>query len=95
MRVNTGLSAVSAIVVVMAALVASAEVDTNLRSTVSSNDQISDKVFEQVEADRCTTIVVGPKAGIEGPMTTHTADCLNCDFRVAKVLSPLFPPISY
>ena len=90
MRVNTGLSAVSAIVVVMAALVASAEVDTNLRSTVSSNakanDQISDKVFEQVEADRCTTIVVGPKAGIEGPMTTHTADCLNCDFRVAKVL---------
>jgi hypothetical protein len=42
-------------------------------------------LLDDVETDRCTTIVVGPKAGIEGPMTTHTADCANCDFRVAKV----------
>ena len=37
------------------------------------------------EGDKCTTIVVGPKAGIEGPMTTHTADCSDCDFRIGKV----------
>eukprot|EP01032_Pedospumella_encystans_P026455 gene26455-29890_t len=37
------------------------------------------------ENDKCTTIVVGPKAGIEGPMTTHTADCADCDFRMGKV----------
>uniref|UniRef100_A0A7S3H5K0 Dipeptidase n=1 Tax=Spumella elongata TaxID=89044 RepID=A0A7S3H5K0_9STRA len=37
------------------------------------------------EADRCTSIIVGAKAGSEGPMTTHTADCMNCDFRLAKV----------
>lgn len=39
------------------------------------------------EIDQCTTIVVGPKAGVEGPMCTHTADCLNCDFRLSKVPS--------
>jgi len=37
------------------------------------------------EVDKCTAIVVGPKAGIEGPMTTHTADCGDCDFRISKV----------
>ena len=35
--------------------------------------------------DQCTTIIVGRKAGKHGPMTTHTADCLDCDFRVNKV----------
>lgn len=37
------------------------------------------------EIDKCTTIVVGKKAGTDGPMTTHTADCSDCDFRVSKV----------
>lgn len=37
------------------------------------------------ENDKCTAIIVGPKAGIEGPMTTHTADCADCDFRIGKV----------
>jgi len=33
----------------------------------------------------CTTIVVGAKASSTGsPMTTHTSDCLDCDFRVNK-----------
>ncbi len=36
-------------------------------------------------SDKCTTIVVGPAAGIGGPMTTHTADCADCDFRLNKV----------
>ena len=35
--------------------------------------------------DRCTTIIVGPGAGVEGVMTTHTADCADCDFRMNKV----------
>lgn len=38
-----------------------------------------------IENDRCTSVVVGPRAGIEGPMTTHNADCADCDFRVNKV----------
>lgn len=37
------------------------------------------------EHDRCTTIAVGPRAGSEGSMATHTADCLDCDFRINKV----------
>lgn len=49
-------------------------------------DFMHNKITVDVEVDRCTTIIVGPKAGKEGPMTTHTADCLNCDFRVGKVL---------
>jgi hypothetical protein len=36
-------------------------------------------------SEKCTTIVVSKGAGAEGPMTTHTADCANCDFRVNKV----------
>jgi hypothetical protein len=43
------------------------------------------QVIVDIEADRCTTVIVGAKAGIEGPMTTHTADCANCDFRLGKV----------
>jgi hypothetical protein len=37
------------------------------------------------DSDRCTTIIASKKAGTEGPMTSHTADCSNCDFRVNKV----------
>lgn len=36
------------------------------------------------EVDRCTSILVGPTAGTKGPMTTHTADCSDCDFRINK-----------
>ena len=38
-----------------------------------------------VDGDRCTTIVMGKIAGVGGPMTTHTADCSECDFRINKV----------
>ncbi len=37
------------------------------------------------DRDRCTTIVIGPTAGVTGPMNTQTADCSDCDFRIAKV----------
>lgn len=46
------------------------------------------------EIDKCTTIVVGKKAGTDGPMTTHTADCSDCDFRVSKVTFSHFSIIS-
>ncbi len=37
-------------------------------------------------ADKCTAIAVGKKASTTGsPMTTHTADCAECDWRVNKV----------
>lgn len=51
----------------------------------SASAAVDDSVLMNTETDRCTTIVVGPKAGIEGAMTTHTADCANCDFRIGKV----------
>lgn len=39
----------------------------------------------EAETDRCTTMAVGAGAGSQGPMATHTSDCLDCDFRVNKV----------
>jgi dipeptidase len=44
---------------------------------------LSDEII--TDNDKCTTIIVGSKAGSEGPMTTHTADCSDCDFRISKV----------
>ncbi|ETV96581.1 hypothetical protein H310_10282 [Aphanomyces invadans] len=36
--------------------------------------------------DRCTAILVGAKASVTGaPMTTHSNDCPDCDFRLVKV----------
>lgn len=58
------------------------ETTSNLRSLSTAEE---DMIMTSAETDRCTTIIVGPKAGVEGSMTTHTADCLNCDFRVGKV----------
>lgn len=46
---------------------------------------VDDALMYAAEVDRCTSIVVGPAAGVEGPMNTHTADCANCDFRINKV----------
>jgi hypothetical protein len=40
-----------------------------------------------LDGDKCTSIAVGPKAGSEGPMNTHTSDCGDCDFRINKVCS--------
>jgi dipeptidase len=45
----------------------------------------ADVTFDPTHLDRCTTMIVGKKAGKHGPMTTHTADCLDCDFRANKV----------
>lgn len=51
----------------------------------------SDAALSKVEVDRCTSIVVGPLAGVTGPMNTHTADCSDCDFRINKVPAQDWP----
>ena len=56
---------------------------TLLASIFVSAVVASDNTFAEI--DKCTTIIVGKTAGTEGPMTTHTADCSDCDFRVSKV----------
>ena len=38
-----------------------------------------------VAADKCTTMITGKTAGKHGPMTTHTADCADCDFRMNRM----------
>ena len=48
-------------------------------------DLAAGKIDVGLDEDKCTTIVVGPSAGTEGAMTTHTADCADCDFRLGKV----------
>ena len=37
------------------------------------------------ESDKCTTMITGKSAGKHGPMTTHTADCADCDFRMNRM----------
>lgn len=79
---------VSLIAVICASVAAASNAEvqsSNLRkldSKVVSTETVSDYVEAK---DKCTTIAVGPKAGIEGPMNTHTADCADCDFRISKV----------
>lgn len=46
----------------------------------------------RLESDRCTTIIMGKDAGIQGPMTTHTADCADCDFRLSRTPAKHHPP---
>ncbi len=48
-------------------------------SVISDNEELK---YYSSDIDRCTTIVVGAKASLSGPMNTHTADCSDCDFRL-------------
>jgi len=49
----------------------------------------NDRVFG---ADRCTAILIGKDASTTGsPLTTHTADCAECDWRVNKVPAKDWP----
>ena len=48
------------------------------------NELTSEQAVPMV--DKCTAIIVGAKASATGsPMTTHTADCADCDWRMNKV----------
>jgi len=45
------------------------------------------------DPDQCTAILVSKEAAADGvgSMTTHTNDCLDCDFRIVKVPPMTFP----
>lgn len=49
---------------------------------ISAEQKLDTTVYT---TDKCTSIIVAKGAGVEGPMTTHTADCADCDFRINKV----------
>ena len=68
----------------MRALLAAIAATTWMR-VVGGADVAVQQTLLDVEVDRCTTIVAGRTAGTQGPMVTHTADCSDCDFRIAKV----------
>ena len=71
----------SIIVAFLSTYVAGKVGSSNLRHLTAEGT----KPLADYENDKCTTIVVGPKAGAQGTMTTHTADCADCDFRLGKV----------
>jgi hypothetical protein len=82
--------------VVLSVLAASSAKDVtavrNLRklsvTAPAANPAVRDGVLmADLDGDKCTSIAVGPKAGSEGPMNTHTSDCGDCDFRINKVCS--------
>lgn len=65
----------------LAVLLATIIVVIATESTIPSND-----MSRIVSGDKCTAIAVGKSASASGsPMTTQTADCAECDWRVNKV----------
>ncbi|MGM0465443.1 MAG: dipeptidase [Acidobacteriota bacterium] len=58
---------------------------TNVNSSFSSKD--SDRVINSdILGNSCTTVIVGKDASVDGSvLTTHTADCHVCDFRLIYV----------
>jgi len=45
-----------------------------------------------IKADRCTALLVGPKASVDGStMTTHNNDCTDCDYRLVHVEARDYP----
>jgi hypothetical protein len=65
------------------------------RLAVSLPDSDRLSIFRKINVTfnifRCTTIIASKGASTEGPMTTHTSDCSNCDFRVSKVPAKSWP----
>ena len=48
--------------------------------------------FSLEDSDRCTAILVAPGASEDGSsMTTHNADCAECDWRVNKIEAKDWP----
>mmetsp|Transcript_3107 Transcript_3107/g.6608 ORF Transcript_3107/g.6608 Transcript_3107/m.6608 type:complete len:693 (-) Transcript_3107:240-2318(-) len=58
----------------------------------SSIEKIDGVRVSDTHGDGCTSIIVGPN-GAEGggTMTTHTDDCMECDFRISKVPAADWP----
>lgn len=56
-----------------------------LIGVVSAYDLEKETKLLVTNSDKCTTIIGGRKAGVDGPIVSHTSDCLDCDFRLGKV----------
>lgn len=58
---------------------------------ISSSTTQSIETYSRAYTDKCTAIVVGRLATKDGStMTTHTADCAECDWRINKVPSQTY-----
>ncbi len=56
------------------------------------NIATEERVFDFPTIDKCTAIAVGRLATADGgTMTTHTADCAECDWRINKVPGKIWP----
>ena len=66
---------------------------TTIAATASSIETRVPSSYPYVysQADRCTATALSKGAGVNGPMTTHNMDCLNCDFRINKVPAKDWP----
>ena len=59
-------------------------------ATRSSADTAAHNQMTAAPADKCTAIAVTRGATVDGStMTTHSADCFDCDWRVNKVCETL------
>lgn len=60
-----------------------------MKQNTEDKNKVNDRVFA---ADKCTAIIVGGGGTTTGsPMTTHTADCAECDWRINKVSAQDWP----
>ena len=54
-------------------------------ASVASESDLTAAVESRYTKLGCTSVVIGPKATVDGSViATHNADCLNCDFRIAR-----------
>src|SRR5690349_1058272 len=59
----------------------------NYCNSANALEESANRLFA-TSKDKCTAIAVGRGATVDGStMTTHTADCFECDWRVNKVRS--------
>ena len=64
-----------------------------LQVIVSKKQALREEGTKDINADapylgfggKCTSMAISAGASVDGPMVSHTSDCMDCDFRVNKV----------